>query len=102
MIFIVSQACLAGMLGMPSVRRQELPPPPEKKQAVEKKANVHSGTTARNSVSVYLGMISVLPRICDSPQVKRYRPSSLSGKRRREAMTVKQEATSFAISVSIT
>ena len=100
MIFIVSQACLAGMLGMPSVRRQE--PPPEKKQAVEKKANVHSGTTARNSVSVYLGMISVLPRICDSPQVKRYRPSSLSGKRRREAMTVKQEATSFAISVSIT
>eukprot|EP00439_Symbiodinium_sp_Y106_P072592 s1937_g13.t1 len=52
----------------PPWRNKELPPPPEKKQAVEKKANVHSGTT-----------------------VKRYRPSSLSGKRRREAMTVKQE-----------
>ncbi|CAE7228372.1 LOC106772409 [Symbiodinium necroappetens] len=52
----------------PPWRNKELPPPPEKKQVVEKKANVHSGTT-----------------------VKRYRPSSLSGKRRREAMNVKQE-----------
>ncbi|CAE7213689.1 unnamed protein product [Symbiodinium natans] len=56
----------------PPWRNKELPPPPQKKHAPEKKplekTEVSAGTT-----------------------VKRYRPSSLAGKRRREAMTVKQE-----------
>ena len=72
---------------------QELPPPPEKKQVVEKKANVHSGTTARISAPDFGAALRSI-RSWTPQEVKRYRPSSFSGKRRREAMNVKQEASS--------